>query len=65
MTALYAPLGKFRAVGVDTYDGTDWVSGDFDDKATALIAAEKEGGTMLKTHVYDDKGKNVGSFGTF
>jgi hypothetical protein len=62
---LKAPKGKFRVVGVDTFDGTDWVIDDFDKKEVAIKVADGKGGTMLKTHVYDDKGNNVHSAGTF
>jgi len=62
---LKAPKGKFRVVGVDTFDGTDWVEGDFDTKEEALELAKLKGGTMLKTHVYDDKGNHINGFGSF
>jgi hypothetical protein len=62
---LKAPKGKFRVVGVDTFDGTDWVDGDYDTKEDAFEAAKKAGGTMLKTHVYDDTGKHIFEAGTF
>ena len=64
MTHLCAPKGKFRVVGVDTFDGTDWVKKDCDTKVEALDIAKKEGGTMLKMHVYDDTGRHIGEAGT-
>jgi hypothetical protein len=62
---LKAPAGKFRVVGVDTFDGTDWVYGDYDTQEQALALAEAKGGEMLKTHVYDDTGRHIGGFGRF
>ena len=64
-TELKAPKGKFRVVGVDTFDGTDWVSGDFDTSAEALAHAKEKGGTMLKMHVYDEYGQHLGQAGSF
>ncbi len=60
-----APPGKYRIVGVDTFDGTDWLEGDFKDLQRAKQHAEKRGGTMLKMHVYDDRGRHVYDAGTF
>ncbi len=65
MTELKAPEGKFRVVGVDTFDGEDWVQGDFNTSDGALDVANKKGDTMTKMHVYDDKGKHLGETGTF
>lgn len=62
---LKAPEGKFRVVGVDTFDGTDWVEADYDTKEAALQAARHRGGEMLKMHVYDDKGRHLGEAGRF
>jgi len=60
-----APKGKFRVIGVDTFDGGDWVQGDFDTLEEALKVARSKGGEMTKMHVYDDKGKHQGQAGTF
>ncbi len=65
MTELRAPEGKFRVVGVDTFDGDDWLQGDFNTEEEALAVANKEGGTMTKMHVYDDQGRHLGEAGTF
>jgi hypothetical protein len=65
MTELKAPSGKYRVVGVDTFDRTDWVEGDFDTEADAVKHAQSRGGTMLKMHVYDDRGRHVSQAGTF
>jgi len=65
MTERRAPKGKFRIIGVDTYDGTDWVYDDLDDLESAKDFADKKGGEMLKTHVYDDNGDNKYSAGIF
>ncbi len=63
--ALKAPKGKFRVIGVDTFDGGDWIEGDFDSKKEAFERANSKGGTMLKTHVYDDKGNHLHQSGSF
>jgi len=60
-----APEGKFRVIGVDTFDGTDWIDGDFDTAEEAINHARQRGGTMLKMHAYDDRGRHVGEGGTF
>lgn len=65
MVELKAPAGKFRVVGRDTFDGTEWVQNDCDTLEEALNLANKKGGTMLKMSVYDDKGTYRGEAGTF
>ncbi len=55
----HAPEGKFRVIGVDTLDGSDWVSGDFDTLEQAKKHANREGGTMLMVYVYDDQGRQL------
>lgn len=60
-----APPGKFRVIGVDTFDGTDWVYGDFNTKEKAIEFADEKGDDMLKTHVYDDQGKHLFTAGSF
>lgn len=60
-----APKGKFRVVGVDTFDNSDWISGDFDTKEKAIEHAREKGGVMLKTHVYDDNGNHIYEAGSF
>lgn len=64
---LQAPEGKFRVISVDTFDREkcDCIEGDFNSKEQALGIAQEKGGVMLKTHVYDDQGNNVGSYGSF
>ena len=56
---LKAPEGKIRVIAVDTFAGEDWIVGDYDTYAKARFKAEEKGGVMLKTHVYDDKGKHL------
>lgn len=58
-------VGKFRVVGVDTFDGTDWVEGEFDTKEEAIAHAKARGGEMLKMHVYDEHGRHISQAGTF
>lgn len=62
---LRAPAGKFRVVCVDTFDGGDWVDGDYDTREAALKRAQEKGAPMLCAHVYDDQGKHIGNVGTF
>lgn len=58
MQELKAPTGKFRVVGVDTFEGptADYPLGDFDDLADAVKQAKEHSGTMNPCYVYDDKG---------
>lgn len=51
-----AEKGKFRVICVDTFDYTDWIDSDFDNREDAIKRANELGGNMLKTHVYDDNG---------
>ena len=60
-----APKDMFRVVGVDTFDGSDWVEGDFKTLEEAEKHADKRGGVMLKMHVYDDQGVHRHEAGTF
>lgn len=62
-----APKGKFRVIGVDTFDGGDWVEGDFKSLAAAKkhVADETAGKQMLKMHIYDDTGEHVHGAGSF
>jgi len=60
-----APKGKFRVICVDTFDGGDWVHGDYDTKEEAIKWANTKSGEMLKSHVYDDAGRHVSEAGTF
>ena len=57
--------GWFRVIGVDLFDGTDWVYGDYETLVEAKEVAEKNSERMLKAHIYDDKGNHVGDYGTF
>lgn len=62
-----APKGQFRVIGVDTFDGGDWVSGDFATLGAARAHAREKtrGEQMLKMHIYDDLGKHQGEDGSF
>ena len=62
---LVAPSGHYRAVGVDTFDDTDWIMGDYTTQEEAEAAAMKRSGTMLMTYVFDDKGRCVYNDGSF
>ena len=60
-----APRGKYRVIGVDTFDGGDWVEGDFATKQQAIAHAKSKGGEMTKMHVYDDTGTHCAEAGRF
>lgn len=60
-----APKGLFRVVGVDTFDGSDWIQGDFQTLEEAKEVADKESGTMKMMHVYNDDGHHLHNAGTF
>ena len=64
---LVAPSGHYRAIGVDTFDGADWIIGDYttQKEAEAEAAALKRCSTMLMTYVYDDKGRCLYSAGSY
>lgn len=64
---MMAPAGKFRVVGVDTFDRTSWVDGDFDTKDEAVAHAKYRGkdAVMMKLHVYDDKANHLYEDGKF
>jgi len=62
-----APQGKYRIIGVDTFDGTDWLEKDCDTlvEAQEYITTKVKGQQMLKMYIYDDKGKYVADVGVF
>lgn len=65
---LQAPKGKYRVIGVDTFEAlnADYIIGDYKDRIKAIRIAKNEGGTMNPTYVYDDEGNEVsGGFGSF
>jgi hypothetical protein len=60
-----APKGKFRVIGVDTFDGGDWKEGDFKSKKAAIERSQQKGCSMTKMYVYDDQGRCISNAGTF
>ena len=58
---LKAPKGKFRLIGVDTFEApdADFLVGDFTDKKEAITEAEKRAGRMRPMYVYDSDGKLI------
>ncbi len=62
-----APEGQFRVIGVDTFDGGDWVSKDCDtlEDAQEHVRNETKGQQMKMMHIYDDEGKHCDSGGSF
>jgi hypothetical protein len=65
-TRLWADPGKFRVVGVDTFEGpcADYLIGDYPTQAEAEHEAKQHGGVMNPVYVYDDKGNDVFNCGT-
>jgi hypothetical protein len=57
--------GSFRVIGVDTFDGTEWVEGDYETQREAIDVANACGGQMTKMHVYDKGGRHVHDAGRF
>ncbi len=56
------PAGKFRVLGCDLFDHTDYVVEDCDDRGTANVVADTHNRTRTGPmddayHVYDDKGE--------
>ena len=62
-----APCGKFRIIAVDTFDGGDWIEGDFDTLGAAIKHSNErtKGKQMLKMHIYDDTGTHREQAGSF
>jgi hypothetical protein len=56
---LKAPEGKFRLVQVDTFDGEEWIYGDFDTELEGRYACAKAGGNMLRAYLYNDRGQCI------
>lgn len=54
-----ASPGMFKVVGVDTFSNEDWVYAEWPTLEEAIECAEHHGGTMNKTHVYDDNGQHL------
>lgn len=54
---LVAPLGKYRVIGVDTFEGptADYFIADVNTLEEAIALANKHGGEMNPVYVYDDK----------
>jgi hypothetical protein len=61
-TELRAPKGKFRVVGVDLFDHTDYLVGDYDQRKIAFATADGHNKRRRNNlsdvyYVYDDEGK--------
>jgi len=61
----HAPKGMFRVIIVDTFDGSDYVEGDYDTLLFAAGVATKNGGEMTMVHVYNDNGQHMMEAGSF
>jgi hypothetical protein len=64
---LKAPKGKFRVVGVDTFEGfdADYLIGDYDTIEEARKVCTERGGVMNSCYVYDDSGMQLAEAGSF
>jgi hypothetical protein len=62
---LKAPVGKYRVVSVDTFDGGDYVVGDYKDKKEAFKVAGEKSGTMCIAYVFNSRGEKIYKAGTF
>ena len=53
-----APKGKFRLLGVDTFEGpfAEFVVGDYDDQADAIKEAKARRQPMVPFYVFSDDG---------
>ena len=67
METLKAPKGKYRVIGVDTFEGpnADYLIGDYKSINKAMKAVDEHGGTMNPCYLYDDAGKLLYKRGTF
>ena len=63
---LTAPKGKFRVIGVDTFEGprADYLIDDFDKLKDAIEEARGHAGSMNPCYVYDDRGRGMWSGGS-
>jgi hypothetical protein len=62
---LIAPTGRYRLVGVDTFEGpfADFLVGDFDNREDAIAEAAARAGRLQPFYVYNDRGELVFSAG--
>lgn len=51
--------GKFRVIGIDTFDYTDWIEGDFDTIDEAIVKTNTIKGNFTNTYIFDDKGNKI------
>lgn len=63
---LIAPTGKYRTVGVDLFDHTDYLVGDYDTEDQAVFIADthnsgRSGAMDDVYYVFDDQGERVRS----
>ncbi len=60
-----APIGMYRVIGLDTFDGGDWLDSDHDTLEAAETVAKHKGRDTIVMYIYDDEGKYLGGFGAF
>ncbi len=64
---LKAPKGKYRVVGVDTFEGptADYPIGDYRTFKRAVAVCLEHGGQMNPCYVYDSNGKCLFKSGSY
>jgi hypothetical protein len=64
---LKATAGKFRVVGVDTFESptAHYLIGDYDTRWKAKMACDIHGGQMNPCYLYDDRGIVLYKTGSF
>ena len=64
---LFAPKGKYRVIGVDTFESptADYLIGDYESQDKAFDECDKHGGEMNICYVYDSQGNRLRKAGTF
>lgn len=67
MTRQTAPAGKFRIIGIDTFEGEEWLQADVDtlDEAKRIIREKTAGEQILKMYVFDDAGTCLAGMGSY
>ena len=53
-----APKDEFRVIGIDLLNSEDWFQ-DFKTAKKAIKYSDDNKGELLKTYIYDDKGKRI------
>jgi len=57
--------GKPFVIGVDTFDGTDWLEGYCETDEEAIDHSNSKRGQMLKMYAYNKEGSHIHDAGEF